>query len=300
MMNGFEAYLGYKSLIDEHILDFLPEIDAKSETLYEAMGYSLRSGGKRVRPCLLLAACSFAGGDVSQALPYACAIEYIHTYSLIHDDLPAMDDDDMRRGVPTNHKVFGVGIAILAGDGLLTSAFEAMNKDMLIYFDDPPKLKRRVRAAYEISKGAGCRGMVAGQVADIEAEHRLVSGGLLDYIHVNKTASLIVAAVKAGANIGGGDSELVANLENYAENLGLAFQIADDILDVSGDENEIGKKTGSDLNHEKPSYPALYGLKESEKRLAELTENALRAVEAYQEKAEFLRRMAESLQNRTR
>ncbi|MDR1571863.1 MAG: polyprenyl synthetase family protein [Clostridiales Family XIII bacterium] len=299
-MKGFEAYLGYKSLIDDHILDFLPEIDPKSETLYDAMRYSLKSGGKRVRPCLLLAACGFAGGDVSQALPYACAIEYIHTYSLIHDDLPAMDDDDMRRGVPTSHKVFGDGIAILAGDGLLTSAFEAMNKDMLIYFDNPSKLKQRVRAAYEISKGAGCRGMVAGQLADIEAEHRIVSGGLLDYIHVNKTASLIVAAVKAGANIGGGDRELIANLENYAENLGLAFQIADDILDVSGDEKEIGKKTGSDINHEKPAYPALYGLEKSEERLRELTDSALAALEPYEGKADFFVRMAESLRSRTK
>ena len=210
-----------------------------------------------------------------------------------------MDDDDVRRGVPTNHKVFGEGIAILAGDGLLTSAFEAMNKDMLIYFDDPPRLKQRVRAAYEISKGAGCRGMVAGQVADIEAEHRLVSGGLLDYIHVNKTAALIVAAVKAGANIGGAGNDLITCLENYAENLGLAFQIADDILDVSGDENETGKRTGSDVNHEKPAYPALYGLDESERRLGELTENALAALAHHRDKADFFERMAEYLRKRT-
>ncbi|WP_312091204.1 polyprenyl synthetase family protein, partial [Aminipila sp.] len=193
------SYSTYKNLIDEHILDFLPEIDHKSITVYEAMKYSLTAGGKRLRPILLLAACEFVGGDVQNAIPYACAMEYIHTYSLIHDDLPAMDDDELRRGVPTNHVVYGEAMAILAGDGLLTSAFEAMNKDMLLYLDDPIKLKRRIRAIYEISKGAGCRGMVAGQVADIEAENKQCSKEMLDYIHLNKTAALITASVRAGA-----------------------------------------------------------------------------------------------------
>ena len=137
----------YKNLIEEHILDFLPEVDHKSFTVYESMRYSLAAGGKRIRPILLLAACDFAGGDVKNALPYACAVEYIHTYSLIHDDLPAMDNDDLRRGIPTNHRVFGEAMAILAGDGLLTTAFEAMNKDMLLYFDNETNLKRRVKAS---------------------------------------------------------------------------------------------------------------------------------------------------------
>jgi geranylgeranyl diphosphate synthase type II len=153
----FEEYLRLKKLVDDHILYFLPEIDHNSYTISEAMAYSLNAGGKKLRPVLLLAACNFCGGDEKLALPYACAIEYIHTYSLIHDDLPAMDNDDLRRGNPTNHKVFGEAVAILAGDGLLTSAFEAMNKDMLLYLDNVEKLKRRVRAIYEISKGAGCR-----------------------------------------------------------------------------------------------------------------------------------------------
>jgi geranylgeranyl diphosphate synthase type II len=299
-MKEFPEYTKYKELTESHLTDFLPGVDHKSITLNDSMHYSLKSGGKRIRPVLLLAACDFAGGDVNLALPYACAIEYIHTYSLIHDDLPAMDDDDLRRGMPTNHKVYGEGIAILAGDGLLTSAFEAMSKDMLIYFDDPEKLKRRISASYEISKRAGCRGMVAGQTADIEAEHKQVSGGLLDYIHLNKTAALIIAAVMAGAYIGGADQEMLVNLENYAENLGLAFQIADDILDVAGDEIETGKKTGSDQIHEKPAYPALYGLEKSKQRLEELTDSAIRVLEPYYDNAEFFVKMAEYLVNRTR
>jgi geranylgeranyl diphosphate synthase type II len=299
-MQNFEDYIVFKTLIEEHILDFLPEVDPKSSTLYEAMRYSLKSDGKRLRPVLLLAACEFAGGDAREALPYACAIEYIHTYSMIHDDLPGMDDDELRRGLPTNHMVYGEGMAILAGDGLLTAAFEAMNKDMLIYFDDPVKLKRRVRASHEISKGAGCRGMVAGQAADIEAAGRSIAGGLLDYIHVNKTAALIVAAVKAGAFIGGAPKETLAALEDYAENLGLAFQIADDILDVTGNEDELGKRTGVDKTHEKPTYPALYGVNLSRKRLDELTENALETLAPFYDNAEFFVKLAKYLVNRSK
>ena len=152
------CYDDYKKMIDEHLLDFLPNIDNKSISLYESMKYSLTAGGKRIRPVLLLAACDFAGGDVCEALPYACAMEYIHTYSMIHDDLPAMDNDDLRRGVPTNHKVYGEALAILAGDGLLTSAFEAMNKDLMLYLDDANQMAKRIRAINAIAKGAGCTG----------------------------------------------------------------------------------------------------------------------------------------------
>jgi geranylgeranyl diphosphate synthase type II len=175
-----------------------------------------------------------------------------------------------------------------------------MTKDMMIYFDDADMLKRRVRAAFEIAKGAGCRGMVAGQVADIEAEHKTVSGELLDYIHLNKTASLIIAAVKAGAHLGGANRDMLKSMEDYAENLGLAFQIADDILDVAGDENEIGKKTGSDERREKPTYPLVYGMEKSKKRLEELTENALKIIAPYYDNAEFFIHMARTLAQRTR
>ena len=165
-MNDFE-YDDYKHLIEEHLTDFIPDVDQKSITLYDSMRYSVTAGGKRIRPVLLMAACDFCGGKSSEALPYACAIEYIHTYSLIHDDLPCMDNDDLRRGIPTNHKVYGEAVATLAGDGLQAAAFELMQKDMLLYFDDQNALKNRIKAAYEIAKGSGVNGMVGGQIADI-------------------------------------------------------------------------------------------------------------------------------------
>ncbi|MDR2771447.1 MAG: polyprenyl synthetase family protein [Clostridiales Family XIII bacterium] len=297
-MRDFKEYIAFKALVEEHLPDFLPEVNAKSSSLYEAMCYSLENGGKRIRPVLLLAACEFAGGEVREALPYACAVEYIHSYSLIHDDLPGLDDDELRRGRPTNHKVYGEGMAVLAGDGLLTTAFEAMNKDMLIYFDDSDRLKRRVRAAYEISKGVGCRGMVAGQAADIEAAGKSIAGGLLDYIHLNKTAAPIISAVKAGAFIGGAAKEVLTALEDYAENLGLAFQIADDILDVTGDEDKLGKRTGADNAREKPTYPSLYGLEASRKRLEALTEAAIDTLAPFYDNAEFFIKMAQYLVHR--
>ena len=285
----------YKKIFEEHLMDFIPEIDHKSITIYESMKYSLSAGGKRIRPVLLLAACDFCGGNIEEALPYACAIEYIHTYSLIHDDLPCMDDDDLRRGRPTNHKVYGDAMATLAGDGLLSTAFEAMNRDMLLYFDDPEALKTRIRASYEISKGAGCRGMLAGQVADIEAEDKTCSKEMLDYIHITKTAALIVAAIRAGAQLGKADAETLANLTVFAENLGLAFQICDDILDVEGSEEEMGKKAGMDIANKKATYPALYGLEESKKRLNELTETAINALSGYYDNAELFTKLAKEL-----
>lgn len=285
----------YKELIEEHILDFLPDIDHKSITLYESMKYSLTAGGKRIRPMLLLAAAEFTGCKRDAALPYACAVEYIHTYSLIHDDLPAMDDDQLRRGQPTNHIIFGEALAILAGDGLQSAAFETMTKDMFLYFDDAGSLKKRIRAANEIVKGSGCRGMVAGQVADIESEDRACSGEMLDYIHLTKTAALIVASVRAGAQLGGADEETLNNLTVYAENLGLAFQIADDILDVVGSEEEMGKKTGVDSAKKKSTYPALYGLDASREKLMELTDNAIDAMKPYYDNAEFFVKLAQDL-----
>ena len=285
----------YKSLVDEHLMDFIPNIDNKSISLYESMKYSLMAGGKRLRPVLLLASCEFAGGNIMDALPYACAMEYIHTYSLIHDDLPCMDNDELRRGRPTNHIVYGEAMATLAGDGLQSAAFEAMNRDMLLYFDDPDALKRRIRASYEICKGSGCRGIVAGQVADMEAENKSSSKEMLDYIHLTKTAALIVSAVRAGAQLGNPDNELLENLTVYAENLGLAFQICDDILDVEGSEEEMGKKAGMDSVNKKATYPGLYGLEESKKRLNNLTDTAVDALSQYYDNAEVFTRLAKDL-----
>ncbi|MGI6765624.1 MAG: polyprenyl synthetase family protein [Lentihominibacter sp.] len=292
------TFCDYKEMIEENITVFIPEIDHKSIVLYDAMKYSLTSGGKRIRPVLLLAACDFCRGNVEEALPYACALEYIHTYALIHDDLPCMDDDDLRRGLPTNHKVYGEAVATLAGDGLLSSAFEVMNRDMLLYFDNPQALNKRVRASYEIAKGAGCRGMVAGQIADIEAESKNVSGELLDYIHITKTANLIIAAVRAGAQLGDCDPDTLNNLTTYAENLGLAFQICDDLLDVIGDEEEMGKKAGVDAVNDKATYPNLYGIDKSKEKLEELTQSAVDALAEYYDNAELFVNLARELVHR--
>jgi geranylgeranyl diphosphate synthase type II len=298
-MLDYPEYTRLLYLVNENIEGFLPDADISSAPLAESMRYSLRAGGKRVRPVLLLAACELAGGDTREAVPYACAIEYIHTYSLIHDDLPAMDDDDVRRGKPANHKVYGEAGAILAGDGLLSSAFEAMLTDMLMFFDKPELLKRRTRAAYEIAKASGSRGMVAGQVADIEAEDKDVSSELLEYIQVNKTAALIRAAVVAGGYIGGADEELIYSLASYGENLGLAFQIVDDILDVTGDENELGKATGHDAVKRKATYPQVHGIEESTRRLKDLTREAIDRISAYERNTDFFAEVARELAGRT-
>ena len=288
----------YKALFDEHLLDFIPDIDQKSITLYDSMKYSLSAGGKRIRPVLLMAACEFCGGKAEEALPYACAIEYIHTYSLIHDDLPCMDDDELRRGQPTNHVIYGDAVATLAGDGLQSAAYEAMQRDMLLYFDNFDALKSRIRAAYEIVKGAGVTGMVAGQIADVEAENKRCSKELLDYIHITKTANMIVGAVRAGARLGSCSKEELDNLTTYAENLGLAFQVCDDILDVEGDEALLGKEVGHDEANSKATYPALYGLEESKKRLRELTDAAKEALAEYYDNAELFVDLAEMLASR--
>ena len=291
-------YEDYKKIIDEHLLDFIPNIDNKSISPYESMKYSLTAGGKRIRPVLLLAACDFAGGDIREALPYACAMEYIHTYSMIHDDLPAMDNDDLRRGLPTNHKVYGEALAILAGDGLLTSAFEAMNKDLMLYFDDAEKMAKRIRAINAIAKGAGCRGMVAGQVSDIEGESNEYSNEMLEYIHINKTGALIIAAIKAGLYLGNPSKDMLSNLDIYSENLGLAYQIADDILDEIGDPKELGKSIGSDKKQHKNTYTSLNGLDAAFARLKQLTDDALEAIAPYYDNAEFFRDLALQLKTR--
>ncbi|MGC2872959.1 polyprenyl synthetase family protein [Ihubacter sp. rT4E-8] len=295
-----ENYDEYKDMINAHLLDFMPGIDTKSSSLYESMKYSLTAGGKRLRSVLLLASCEFAGGNAKDALAFACAMEYIHTYSLIHDDLPAMDNDDLRRGMPTNHKVYGDAIAILAGDGLLTTAFEVMNKNMFLYFDNLKELKKRINAAYTITTNAGVKGMVAGQVSDIESEHKQCSNEMLEYIHLNKTGALIVAAVRAGLYLGGADEQMMKNMTVYAENLGLAYQIADDILDIKGNEAELGKKTGVDAQNEKITYVSLNGMEASEKKLHELTQNAVAAIEEYYDNAEFFRDLVLRLEKRTK
>ncbi len=294
------TYVDYKAIVENHLLDFIPNIDNKSITLYDAMKYSLVAGGKRLRPVLLLAACEFAGGDIYEALPYACAIEYIHTYSLIHDDLPAMDDDDLRRGLPTNHKVYGEAMAILAGDGLLTTAFEAINKDMMLDFDQPEKLTKKVKAMYEIAKGAGCRGMVAGQVCDIEGEKTQYSNEMLDYLNLNKTGALIRASIRAGLFLGNATNVMIEDFDNYAEALGLAFQIRDDILDETGDEQTLGKSVKQDTKFDKNTYVHINGMEKAIARLDELTNVAINSISNYYDNAEFFRNLVLELKDRNK
>ncbi len=280
-MSGKDVYMALKDIVELHLLDYLPETDPQSDTLRKAMSYSLTAGGKRLRPVLILAGLRFCGQPVEFGLPFAVAAEYIQTYSLIHDDLPAMDNDDLRRGKPTNHKVFGEDIAILAGDGLLSAAYEVMSKDMLHYLDDPGQLKKKVKACFELSRGTGCRGMVAGQVADVEQEGSICSPEMLDYIHNNKTAAFLRSCVNAGAYLGGADKEKLDILRIYGENMGLAFQIADDIMDVRGDTAVMGKPAGSDERSGKNTYPLIHGMDASVKRAEELINSAESALELY-------------------
>ena len=298
MMNA--EYNRLKNLVESHILDFLPEIDSKSLTLYDSMRYSLTAGGKRLRSVLLLAACEFCGLSAEAGLPYACALEFIQTYSLVHDDLPAMDNDDFRRGIPTNHKVYGEGVAILAGDGLLSAAFEVMTKDMLLYFDNPEELKRKVRASFEIAKGIGCRGMVAGQVADVESVHRQCSIEMLDYIHLNKTAAFIRSSVLAGCYLGGADKKKCQDISIYGESVGLAFQIVDDIMDVIGNPMELGKNVGVDKVAEKCTYPSVYGLEQSKGKAKELLEKARNVMADYYDEAEVFNAIIDYLEDEIR
>ncbi|MDD3290235.1 MAG: polyprenyl synthetase family protein [Eubacteriales bacterium] len=289
-------YKRLKELVELHILDFLPEIDSKSLTLYDAMRYSLTAGGKRLRSVLLLAACELCGEKADIGLPYACALEYIQTYSLIHDDLPAIDNDDLRRGAPTNHKVYGEDVAILAGDGLLSAAFETMTKDMLLYLDDPTLLRRKVRAAFEIAKGTGCRGMVAGQIADVESVNRQCSKEMLDYIHLNKTAAFIRSSAVAGCYLAGADKERCNDVRVYGESLGLAFQIVNDIQDITGDALQIGKETGKDQKIKKCTYPLLFGMEESKEKARELLDRARQAVAKYYDEAEVFNAVIDFLE----
>ena len=293
-----KTFEDYKEIVEKHLLDFIPNIDEKSISLYESMKYSLTAGGKRLRPVLLLAACDFAGGDINEAIPYAIAVEYIHTYSLIHDDLPSMDNDDLRRGKPTNHKIYGEAQAILAGDGLLNSAFEAIYKDMLLYFDQPEKLTPRIKAAHTIAKGSGCQGMIAGQVSDIESEGQSISGEMLEYIHINKTGALIRAAIKAGLFLGNADTSVIEDMDHYAENLGLAFQIKDDILDVISSTEILGKTVGQDNIDNKSTFVKLYGLEEAKIKLEYVSNQAQEAIAHYYDNAEFFNSLIYELKER--
>lgn len=284
------TYLRERSQLIETALDlYLPSADRLPARLHEAMRYSVFAGGKRIRPVLMMAACEAVGGSPQQTLPAACAIEMIHSYSLIHDDLPAMDDDDFRRGKPTNHKIYGEANAILAGDGLLTEAFILLsNPDV---WPDLP-VAARCEVINLLARHAGSRGMVGGQVVDMESEGKEIDLPTLEYIHTHKTGALILAAIDAGAIIGGADQVQRRALYRYGEAAGLAFQIADDILDIVADQHELGKDVGSDQQRGKATYPALLGLDGARDRARELRNIAFSALEILGDNAQPLRAIA--------
>ncbi len=275
--------------MDQYLDSLLPEPHGPSGKVIEAMRYSISAGGKRVRPILMMAACEAVGGDFNKIMPAACAMECVHTYSLIHDDLPAMDDDDLRRGKPTCHKVFGEAIAILAGDGLLTYAFELMTHPELLTSVNGDLVNRAISI---FAKAAGVSGMVGGQTADILFEGRDVDGNTLAYIHRHKTGALIRASVEMGALLGEGEVVQVEGLSKFGTALGLAFQIVDDLLDVIGDEKKLGKPVGSDERNRKATYPALFGIEETKRRAQELKNEALKALEPFGHEADPLRAIA--------
>lgn len=277
------------SYIEELLNKYMPQENGYQKTIFEAMNYSLKAGGKRLRPILTLESCKIVGGKEEDAIPFAMAIEMIHTYSLIHDDLPPLDNDDLRRGKPTNHKVYGDAMAILAGDALLNYAFEIMLKSS-IGKENPEKY---LKAINEIAISSGVYGMIGGQVVDIESEDKKIDIKKLDFIHLNKTAAIIIGCMRAGAIIGDATEEQLENITKYAENIGLSFQIADDILDITGDEAKLGKKVGSDIDNNKSTYPSLIGLEESKKIANDLINEAKYKISKINGNTEFLHDLAE-------
>lgn len=278
-----------KRLVDEFLDDYLPKADIHPKTLHEAMRYSLFAGGKRVRPILSIAACEAVGGNIDTVLPAASAIELIHTYSLIHDDLPAMDNDDYRRGRPTNHKKYGEAIAILAGDALLTLAFDLLSDKELNSRIDSDSLLSIIKT---LASASGSTGMVGGQAADIQASGKELNLPEVEYIHIHKTGALIRAAVCIGAIAGNASKDELSALTRYGEAIGLAFQIADDVLDIEGSKDEIGKDVGSDIAKEKVTYPSVIGISESKNLANGLIDKSIEAISTFGDKAEPLREIA--------
>ncbi len=257
--------------------------------VHKAIRYSLFAGGKRLRPILTLAAAEAAGGKAAEALPAACALELVHTYSLIHDDLPAMDDDDLRRGRPTSHKVFGEAVAILAGDALLTEAFRLLARlDLMKHVP----FRRRLAAIQTVALSAGSQGMVGGQVMDMASEGEEISPDILQYIHAHKTGALIGAAAAVGGIISGGSRREVRALEEYGRKIGLAFQIVDDLLDVQGEEGQMGKTVGKDRAKGKATYPAFFGMAESLRKAEDLVREAVACLDPFNRRANPLREIA--------
>lgn len=304
---NIKAYLNEKKgLVDSFLKSYFAS-PITPKTLNDSIVYSISAGGKRIRPAICLAAYEACGGNAADIVPYASALEFIHTYSLIHDDLPAMDNDDLRRGKPTNHKVFGEGMAILAGDALLTEAFfliadsglqnANLNSNKSEVISHNSKILKVIR---EVSIAAGAHGMVGGQAQDLLSENAEPDTKTLSFIHNHKTAALITVSVRAGGIIAGCSDEKLDRLTKYGENIGLAFQIVDDILDVEGETETIGKTRGSDEKKKKMTYPKLYGIEESREKARELISNAIEALKMFDENADPLRAIARYLLQRKR
>jgi geranylgeranyl diphosphate synthase type II len=273
---NIKTHLVSRQKLIERALDrYLPKANAKPATLHRAMRYSLFAGGKRLRPILCLAAAEACGGKIGNALPLACALECIHTYSLVHDDLPSMDNDDFRRGRPTCHKVFGDGIAVLAGDALLTIAFEIVSRTKPAPRYDISVLLR------EIAVAAGSQRLIAGQVADLEAEGKNVKRDQLQFIHENKTAAILKSSVRLGAMSANADARKLSAITRFGQRLGLAFQIIDDILDVTQTSEILGKSAGKDVAAKKATYPAVIGLEKSRAEARQLTRQAHSALSVF-------------------
>ena len=290
-------YLRNRStLVDQAMARYLPAGNRMPQSLHQSMRYSVFAGGKRLRPILMIAACEAVGGSAQDVLHAACALEMIHTYSLVHDDLPAMDDDDFRRGHPTNHKVYGEATAILAGDALLTEAFRLLADAKA---NTGVSAEKALRVIELLARYAGSQGMVGGQVVDMESEGKEIDFPTLEYIHTHKTGALILASVQIGAILGGGDEEQVAVLARFGGAAGLAFQVADDILDVVGEQARIGKDIGSDQERGKATYPALLGVSEARIRARELCDVAVEALNPLGDNATTLRSLARYIIDRS-
>lgn len=280
--------------IETLLNEYMPKEEGYQETIIKAMNYSLKAGGKRLRPILTLESCKIVGGKEEDAIPFAMAIEMIHTYSLIHDDLPALDNDDLRRGKPTNHKVFGDGMATLAGDALLNYAFEVMLSSSL----DKKDSNKYLKAINEVAKHAGIYGMIGGQVVDVESENKIIDKNKLDFIHLNKTAAMIVGCMRAGAIIGGANEDELDKITKYGKNIGLSFQIVDDILDIIGDEETLGKPIGSDIENHKSTYPSLLGLEKSREIARDLIEEAKSSINSLSSEVNFLNQLGDYIISR--
>lgn len=277
-----------RSVIDRALKRYFTAHEGRSENIWRAMRYGLFPGGKRIRPILTLATGEVFGGKQRDLVPFACAVEMIHAYSLIHDDLPALDDDDLRRGAPTAHKVFGEGLALLAGDGLLTEAFHLMSASPVARALSPELVLELI---HELSRAIGVAGLVGGQAFDLEAENRDVDLAMVEYIHMKKTGALILASVRVGARLGGAKAGELKRISRYGEYLGLAFQIADDIVDFQG-ESAAGHGESEHKERKKATYPSVIGVVQAKEQLKELLQQSARELVPFGTRAEPLRAIA--------